>query len=534
MQTIRFLFLSLAIFVFLVLAFKNPFGDRSLIGNFDPFPDSLHYVVPARNFAMGQGFNFSREGGQITIGVPPVYSWSLIPSYLLNSDARSFYFTNLVLGIISIIFLYKICWKLTKSVWATGLLLFLYVTTFIVYWQPSLAMAENALLPAMFAAIWLSLQPLTNKNIIMVIALAVACYGSKYVALPVTASLILFTLGRIWNNYHKNKNELLKKSLLVFASSTIALSMMSGSRLLFYFNQLWQSGVNDNVIARQETSWLSLSNIGQSLSKYSFALFGLPIYNLWYVKPILPMGLSAVALLWCLYSLVKKNKYSYVAVLSLMLIASQISFLSLISMIEGRYAFTFIPAIFTAAAAALGWCTQKLAKKIPTTNLTLIQIFVVGVTAFGILLFNFNDLKTQLLVNYKGAETPWWQVGIISGDKVFSERQQRENMRTIVISSLPPFVWDFYKQADYLISPLSANQSMINEKIWDASFIPSNLTNFYKEQAKAGASIYLSTVGFGNKDWPILEEYKAVGFDLELIMEDCMQACKVYELKLSE
>jgi hypothetical protein len=61
------LILAAAIITFLILSFKNPYGTSSLIGNFDPFPDSLHYVVPARNFVVGNGFTFAREGGKTAI-----------------------------------------------------------------------------------------------------------------------------------------------------------------------------------------------------------------------------------------------------------------------------------------------------------------------------------------------------------------------------------------------------------------------------------------------------------------------------------
>jgi uncharacterized membrane protein YiaA len=92
---------------------------------------------------------------------------TLIPVYFFNSDARSYYFANLILGAISIILLFKISQKLTKSAWLTGLLLFTYVTSFVIYWQTSLAMAENVLLPVCFASLWLTLQPLNTKNLIL-------------------------------------------------------------------------------------------------------------------------------------------------------------------------------------------------------------------------------------------------------------------------------------------------------------------------------------------------------------------------------
>lgn len=526
------MFLLLAVVVFLILSFKDPYGKSSLIGNFDPFPDSLHYVVPARNFALGGGFNFSRESGEIKIGVPPVYSWSLIPTYLLNSDARSFYFTNLALGIISIILLYKISWQLTKSVWATGLLLFLYVTSFVIYWQPSLAMAENVLLPVVFAALWLMLQPLTNRNIVLSTILAVACYGSKYVAFPVTGALILLTLWRIWQK--NSKIGFFKKTFLVSVVGFLTLSVMSGSRLIFYLNQFWQASTTSSSVAQRETSWLSLSYLNESFPQYFAALLGLPIYNLWHTKAILPLGLAAMVLCWCIYAVFKVPKQRDLALLILLLVAGQLAFLSTISMIEGRYAFTFIPAIFTGTAAMSGWLLEVCKKKLDGQKMILGQILLASAVACLSLFLNFKDLKTQLLVNFKGGETPWWQVGIMAGDQFMTQEGISEKDRVIIISSLSPFVWDFYRQSNYLVMPLYSNQSMVGEKIWGTDFVPKNLLNFYQEQLKNGRKIYLSTVGFSNSDWQVLDQYEKVGFHLQLLQEDCLASCKIYRVELSQ
>ncbi len=522
------LFLILAIATFLILSFKNPYGTSSLIGNFDPFPDSLHYVVPARNFVDGSGFSFAREGGKTTIGVPPLYSLTLIPIYFFSSDARSYYFANLILGVISIILLFKISRKLTKSVWTTGLLLFTYVTSFVIYWQTSLAMAENILLPICFGGLYLALQPLNTKNLVLATFLAVACYGSKYVSLPITGIFLLFWTWRIWTE--QKKSQRLQNILLLVILALATFLLFNGQHFFNYIGQLFQRNLHSDLRAQEQTSWLSLQYFSESFPKYFNALMGAPIYNLWYTKAILPTGLAGIVLSWCVYAIFKLLKQRKLATLLLALTFSQLAFLSIIQMIEGRYAFIFIPIIFTGTATMFGWLVKKGEKKFGQKITNFLQIGSVGFLAGTFLLMNFKDLKTQLLLNFKGGEMPWWQVGVQTADQFIQTEMEKTDQKLIIISSLSPFVWDFYRQNDYTILPLSANQSMIKEKIWGEDFDPNQLMAYYQEQLQAGRAIYLTTVGFGRNDWPILEEYKTNGFILELLKEDCVGACKIFKI----
>ena len=530
---LNYIFLILAIAVFLILAWKKPYGTSSLIGNFDPFPDSLHYVIPARNFILGNDFTFAREGGKTAIGVPPLYSMALIPIYFINHDARSFYFANLLLGILSIILLFKISQKKSKSVWVTGLLLFTYATSFVIYWQPSLAMAENVLLPACFFALWFALQPLTTKNILFGTITAVACYGSKYVSLPITGVFILFLLGRILTEQKKSKA--IKSSLLIIILALFTFLFFNGSQFFNYLSKIFQGNLNNNLQAQSETSWLSLQYFSQSFPKYFMALLGAPIYNLWYVKAILPMGLALIVLVWCLFAILKLPKQRRLGILILALTFAQLAFLSVIQMVEGRYAFIFIPIMMTGAAAMMGWLIVKSERKFGKKTTNLLQIGIVGILAGLLLLANFKDLKTQLLLNFKGGEMPWWQVGIQSADQFMQkEISTKKEEKPIMISSLSPFVWDFYRQGNYQILPFNNSQSMMKEKIWGEGFDTNNLFAYYRQELENNRTIYLDTVGFGRTDWLILEEYKVSGFELELLQEDCAGACKIYGVKSNE
>ncbi len=148
---------------FFLLLFKNPFSYKNLIANFEPFPDTFQYVVPAKSFADNRVFGLVREGRLLEPQVAPLYSFMLIPFYLLNSDPRMFYLANVLLALTSFILFYFLMRKLTGNIWIISLVLFLYVTNYYIYWYPTLAMADNLILTFFLLALWFYTRTLILK-----------------------------------------------------------------------------------------------------------------------------------------------------------------------------------------------------------------------------------------------------------------------------------------------------------------------------------------------------------------------------------
>src|SRR5574337_343803 len=82
--------------LFCALLFKDPFSQRTLIPNLEPYPDTLNYITGARSLISGHGFTLTREGRSMKVNVPPIYSLTLAPAFLIYSDPRTFYFVNLL------------------------------------------------------------------------------------------------------------------------------------------------------------------------------------------------------------------------------------------------------------------------------------------------------------------------------------------------------------------------------------------------------------------------------------------------------
>src|SRR4051812_8668973 len=103
--------------IFIALLLKNPFSSRNLISNLEPYPDTIHYTNGALSLIHGYGITLTREGRSIPTAVPPLYSIILVPLYIINNDPRVFYFTNIILSLVSLLMFYKILRKLNINIW---------------------------------------------------------------------------------------------------------------------------------------------------------------------------------------------------------------------------------------------------------------------------------------------------------------------------------------------------------------------------------------------------------------------------------
>src|SRR5258708_5858274 len=116
--------------LFALLLFRNPFSDRNLISNLEPYPDSIHYISPALGVLRGQGLYINREGRKLLPGVPPLYSLILVPVFALNQDVRMFYFVNVAFSFVAFVFFYLIIRRLILQKLFIFLLLCLYAVNY--------------------------------------------------------------------------------------------------------------------------------------------------------------------------------------------------------------------------------------------------------------------------------------------------------------------------------------------------------------------------------------------------------------------
>src|SRR5260221_3955419 len=273
------LFFLAILLIFLLVLFKDPFSTRTLIPEFDPFPDSIYYVNPSLSFLKGQGFNVVRKNQAITPVVPVLYSVSLVPIFAVFLDPRMFFATNVILAIISLTLLWLILNRITNNPWIKYFIAFLYVTNYIIYWYPSLGMAENLILPLFLASVLTIFLRLTFRNLLLAAFLVVSFYATKYAAIPLTLTFFFIFLIIIF--IVKNSKKIKLKYLLFYLASFLLMGFIFESYEFSFKHMGLLVDLGRFIVPISNTTPLASATIT-------------PAFSLQYVKHNLPIYISLV------------------------------------------------------------------------------------------------------------------------------------------------------------------------------------------------------------------------------------------------
>jgi len=523
--------------VFLLLFARNPFSIRTLIPNFEPFPDGFHYVTPARCMLAGFGRNLCREGRVLTPSVPPLYSWYLLPFFSINNDPRMFYFGNVALSLSFVLIFYLLLKHLVANKTLQALALFLLVTNYYFYWFPSLAMAENLLIPLFLACLYLLLRPVSYLRAIIFMVLASSLFGAKYSAAPITLTYFVLYSAKMFQN-RKSLPNFWKFALLLVAVGTTAFFLSGGSAILYQAASLLQRVVFQERLGLHTTSesasaWISTVFVAKNFPLYLQALTGGNIYTLWVNGSLVPKIIAVVGMT----SLVIGSFYGSFRTFCrsvLILFFVQIAFLSLFYSFESRYILYCIPIVLLAFVLFLQEGIKYFQHKVPKSftkriiPATALVVFLLYSIASGL------RIKNQIMLNLRHAETPWWYLSVLDLNKYFATV---EISNPVVITAINPFLVDYYATRKYELLPL-ANQQDFNTDENDKSAVwgPNDYTNLlllYQQKLLEGKEVYVAKYGLGHESDKI-QAFQSIQdtFDLELVQSGCYDLCNLYQLHL--
>lgn len=505
--------------IFALLLFRNPFGQRTLIPNLEPYPDTFHYIVPARSAVNGGPFAITRGFGELSPGVPPFYSLILIPFFAAYSDPRVFYLANVALSFISFYLLYLILKRITQNIWVQSIILFLFSTNFFVYWYPQFAMAENLILPIFLGGGLLLLTKFNLRSALIAGMIPVALYATKYAAVPLSGGFSILYLLKS------------KRRLLI---SFIGAFIVFGSILLIYLDRvLGASPLNTlaNVInsvflgssvssGQAGTSWFSSVYVLKNLPFYFKSLIGEPGRFMWDFTPILPKWLALLGIAGLFAGVINK-KSRFISTCLILLILGQVIFISAFYSVDNRYIYVAIPTLLIGVAIGLSLVSKR-------------YLYFLLVIIFGFyFVTSAVRLKSQIMLNLKYAETPWSYISVLKLNDYFSEIGN-ESTKPVVISSMVPYYIDYFSNGNYELLPLSTAQEFRDKRdlVWGPGDY-SDLPALYKKYLREGRSLYVSTYGLGN------EAYLHNAFDdlnkdfyLTEVQNECYTQCKIYKVEL--
>lgn len=536
----RYIFLGILIFFLLLLA-RDPFSERTLIANFEPFPDSFHYLVPAQNFANGRGLVFWREGGTaFPASVPPLYSVFLSPLFLFQNDPRWMYFFNVFAAVVSLCVVVKILQYIVASKpWLQLLGGALFALQFHMIWLPSLAMAENLLILIFLLGTWLFLLPATRVRAFLAAALALSFYFTKYAAAPITIGYagmyFLKLILHAWDDRKQRKEHLFIIAMYVVSGLVLVAFMtlyqnMAGQASVF--TSLWRlivqhRGEISRGTSGESSTYFSLSFVAKHFLPYLQGLLGNPTTFLWDTTSFWPKWIAWSGALGLIVGLLK-TKTRWIASYLLIVVTAQLLFMSTFYVVDMRYLIIGVPVTIFGLAILLDVCISQFIKNQKHVAVAAFVCFaVIGLAFF---LQNVSRLKKQVALNLKYAEQPWWYIAILETNTYFETVSSEK--KPVLISLTIPYHIDFFSNKKYTLLPLSHHQDFRDsmKEVWGEQEY-SDLHALYSKYLDEGYTLFVTNWGQGNEK-PRQQDFQNLqaAFDLELVHEGCLQSCNIYRV----
>lgn len=542
----KYLFFA-GLLLFALLLYKDPFSQRSLIPNMEPYPDTFHYIVPVRSLLQGRGFKLWREFGETNPVVSPLYSVVLMPFYLINQDVRMFYFANVTLSLLSLFLFYVILKKLTNNIWVIGLALFLFVTNYYLYWYPQWAMAENLILPVFLGALILLLSETNKRNLVLAGLVGTFFYGIKFAYLPISFIFVLLYATKV---VIKKKGKVITKmnitSLIILFSSFSALFillfgykyLMSGTRFIVvvmsYVSKFFSSfsGTGEAELkAASASAWFSTYYFKLNLPRYIKGLLGSPTRFLWDFTPIWPKWISASGLIGLLFGLVKK-RFRLFSFSLLVMLLGQLLFMSSFYTIDMRYLYHGIPTLLLGFVLFLVIIYESFKREKYKKVFNVLIVLLLTISFLGYV----QRIKNQIVLNIKYAEVPWSYISVLKLNDYFSDERTAGSVKPVVISPMVPYYIDYYSNGNYDLLPLSPQQEFrtLRELIWGPGDY-SDLHGLYGDYLKKEKDLYVATYGLG------VEGYLHAAFNqldsefaLTEVFNGCYEQCKIYKVEFNK
>lgn len=525
-QLIQYGVFFIVLLLQLILLMRNPFSDRNLIANLEPFPDTFYYIQPGRNWLEGRGWTMTRPGTDtIQTAVPPLYGIALWPFVTLFNDPRAFYLSNVVIALATTyVFLLLTAGKVsTPWQFLVGLL---WVANLIHYWLPTLAMAENLLLFFIILAAWLLERRISTRFAFFLGLMSWSFYATKYAAAPITVIFFLVALYRSWYS---------KQSLAVIAGGFIG----------FLILQLWQwqvvgTSLLGNLIfvikdlllevqvdesGKSTSLWaFSLQDFPVHLKAYGKAVFGFPQTFLWSVETYWQPWLAGISMSAYGYLAYMKRWTSSIAFLFVSMIL-QVIFMATFYVVDIRYIIIVLPTILFGFVLFLALITKQKS----------MSWFTVGAIVALIGIYGYSTLaraKSHIRINYLSAETPWYYVSFQDLNRVLAT----QTSNTFVIVSSEAFLSDYYGNGKYTALPLTPHQDFfptLETMNTTYQLHATDWTEVYSQLIQIGARVLYLEYGVGHdKVKKHYESELSKNFTLKLVSTGCHQLCDIYELEL--
>ncbi len=507
--------------VFFLLFYRAPYSNRTLVGNLEPYPDTLFYSQPAWNMIHGNGYVMEAYGYKTKIVTPPIYTFYLAPFFAAFDDIRSFYVANIILALISLGTFLAIIRKVFSGKYSNILMVtggFLYLTNFYVFTLPTLLMAENITITLFLVMLYFLVEKITVRNSIIAGIIGIVLLGVKFSNLPLTATFYLIYLWRIYKETSLKSSQLKSYSITALISLGVFAAYVISSEIL-----IGHKNLNANTS-------LNISYLLPNLKTYLNTLMGTPASFLWFYYPMVSSFIGGLSLIGLIVSIssVKLRQYS---IYLLIILAAHIIFGSSFYATDSRYIIVLYPIMILFICGIFSVVLER-------TSLIKALSIIAFVMAAYLLVPSFGQvpsdpiaitLKKQVGINFRHAEVPWHTIAVREWTVFAKEQEEVPYIGTF----LPPYFLNYYASDDIKYVPITGGQEFFNDKVDQSNDYATSLVDFYRSLLEDGNRIYVSSYYSTNvSGWDSLYNDLVSNFRMDLAREGCMGVCSLYELRI--
>jgi hypothetical protein len=525
MRKISYLSILIVVFafIFIILAYKNPFSAQSTLANLEPYPDTLYYGYPAWSFVHGDGFAMRYGSIATKIIVPPVYSIYLVPFFLIVNDIRVFYLANMLLALASLILLMKVLQTIFGESRGAKFTLFisglLYVTSFYIFTLPSLLMAENITLFLVTVGLYLFVSPVRRYTYVLMGCVMALLVLVKFSNFPIT---LAFSTLFLIKAFHKDKRDGIKLLAWLTAGAMVVFFYVVVSKILVGHKNL------------QGTETIALHNLLPNLSNYFALLMGTQTSFLWYTEKLISPLMAVLAMGGIIVGLCL-SKWRDLTLAMLGLLVSTLVAMSFFTKVDGRYFIALFPAVIILVSIFLHSLITLIARK--REVISVIVVFLIALVYFIYPGFGYVQgepvaisLKKQIGLNFKHKSDPWNYHAVQNLNSYFDKKADK---KPYVGTVLPPFYVAFYANGNYQYLPLTLSQEFISmDDVYRKNVMKTRtMVEYYSNLLDAGHEVYVTNSYLGNvKGWG--DEFSNLSkyFTLKLVKEGCVGSCNIYKV----
>lgn len=530
--------LIFGLILLLLLMWRQPFSPTNSLANLEPFPDTIYYLSGAQNIARDLSFNLNRTGVEIRSPVPVLYSLVLSPLFLVFSDPRSFYLGNMLLALASATLFYFVLERTVAKRGIKTIVFLLFVANPVLSWYPTLAMAENLVLPLFLAWYWLLLAPVTSRRLVLAGVLPLLLLGAKISMVPFVPLLGLAYAGKIWLETTKRREILKRLGILavVMVLANVALVRLDGR--LKHFEpgsqeknplrshyQTYTASLVQTPEASEHVAFWSLDYLNKNLPLYLGTITGGQVPLLQAPFRIMPHLLGPLVALALAANVVLNPALGG---FNLLLVGTALPLFATFFVVDFRYIYFLLPVFYL--TAALFW--QGLARYLAPRPYWRVLYFGTGLLFVGSLFTRAVFVTDRIKANLTPSETAVNYRILTAFNDYFAPDRFSAGPKPKLLTVIPPFYFDYFSSGRYEVLPLSAHlyitpdpTALYGDYDW------TSLTGLYQSFLDQGIEVYASPVADQVREEYVRDWSQIVRtFKLEPVTVDCANLCKLYRL----